>query len=123
VVPVSLVNHAHPRACFTRRSPRAGFPSARSRANIGVVKGDDILQKLLRELADLPAEERTERLMTFFDCMLRVMEPEQIGKVRAAIANLPLKGRDASHDQILETIDGHLALRELGFIQRRRKRK
>ena len=73
---------------------------------------DDFFEDLLRAIDKLPAQQRSDALGAYFSDALKMMDRKSISKMRAQIeARL---ATDFRHRSVLDLIDGHLALRDIG---------
>lgn len=86
---------------------------------------DHRLAEIMRRIENLPPAERHEAWLEAMARMLGVMEPEQLTAVRTVIAQAeaafeaepPCPCGCPRNTGLLELIDGHIALRQIGCIK------
>lgn len=68
----------------------------------------EFLDEALEQIFSLPLEHQKDAILQLFDCALKVMKREQIAALRAELAV-----QVGEESEVIEVIDGHLALLDL----------
>lgn len=72
---------------------------------------DEFFEHMIRQIRGLPAEQQQEALLHFTSIVLRSLDRTTIAAMRSEIDTA--LGRTEGGREILQLVDGHLALREL----------
>ena len=77
------------------------------------MESSDFFEELMRKIEHLPPDEQVEQMLALIEGALRQMDRPTVLEFRASVMRTAAE-REPLSGSVLDLIDGHLALRDMG---------